>query len=138
MCVIFRLTYFPGVTSESYKIHCTLTDSDGHVTEQDYSAPPSGYWTGIFLVLHQEELNAEGAAQAGSGIPSIPDMAGLQIGALPAMPAMAMPEEGGFVVTDWEVTPGDALMASKEWIKNDSAASITESGTLKLFHRPGE
>ena len=83
-------------------------------------------------------MNAEGAAQAGSGIPSIPDMAGLQIGALPAMPALDVPEDGGFVVSDWEVTPGDALMASKEWIKNDSAASITESGTLKLFHRPGE
>jgi hypothetical protein len=134
----FRLTYFPGVTSESYNIHCILTDSDGHVTEQDYSAPPSGYWTGIFLVLHQEELNAEAAAQAGSGIPSIPDMAGLQIGALPAMPVFDVPEGGGFVASDWEVTPGDALMASKEWIKNDSAASITESGTLKLFHRPGE
>jgi hypothetical protein len=132
----FQLTYFPGVTSESYKVHCTLTDSDGNITEQDYSAPPGGYWTGIFFVLHQEELNAEGGAQAG-GIPSIPDMAGLQIGALPAMPAPAMPEDGGFVVSDWEVTPGDALMASKEWIKDDAGAGITESGTLKLYHRPG-
>jgi hypothetical protein len=61
----------------------------------------------------------------------------LQVGALPAMPAPVMPEDGGFLVTDWEVTPGDALMASKEWIKDDSATSTTETGTLKLYHKPG-
>lgn len=130
----FKLLYFPGVTSESYNIHCTLTDSQKHVTYEDYAAPPSGYWTGIFFVLHQDELNGAGP---GMGVPSMPDMSGLQVGALPAMPAPVMPEDGGFLATDWEVTPGDALMASKEWIKDDSATSTTETGTLKLYHKPG-
>jgi hypothetical protein len=131
----FKLLYFPGVTSESYNIHCTLTDSQGHETYNDYASPPSGYWTGIFFTLHQDELNG---AEPGMGFPSMPDMSGLQVGALPAMPAPVMPEDGGFLATDWEVTPGDALMASKEWIKDDAGAGITESGTLKLYHRPGE
>jgi hypothetical protein len=134
----FNMLYFPGVTSESYKIHCTLTDSQKHVTYQDYAAPPSGYWTGIFFTLHQDELNAGSVNSLAGGVPSIPDMAGLQAGALPAMPAPEMPADGGFFADSWTITPGDALMASKEWIKNDSAASITESGTLKLYHRPGE
>jgi len=130
----FKLLYFPGVTSESYNIHCNLTDSNGKVTKQDYAAPPSGYWTGIFFLLHQDELNG---TAPGPGIPSIPDMQGLQMGAIPAMPAPVMSEGDGFLATDWNVTPGDALMASKEWIKDDSATSTTETGTLKLYHRPG-
>ena len=133
----FNMLYFPGVTSESYNIHCTLTDSQGHVTKEDYSAPPSGYWTGIFFTLHQDELNAGSVGSLAGGVPSMPDMNGLQVGALPAMPAPEMPADGGFFADSWTITPGDALLASKEWIKNDNAASITESGTLKLFHRPG-
>ena len=66
----FNLLYFPGVTSESYHIHCILTDSQGKQTRQDYAAPPSGYWTGIFFTLHQEELNA-GSAGPLAGRPAV-------------------------------------------------------------------
>jgi hypothetical protein len=137
----FHLTYFPGVTSESYHVHCIATDSQGRTTESDYTAPPSGYWSGIFFTLHQEELNGGGGGGAlagmGGGIPAMPDMTGLQMGAIPAMPAPEMPAEGGFYADSWDLTPGDALMASKEWIKNNGGADITESGTLKLYHKPG-
>ena len=56
---------------------------------------------------------------------------------MPAFPAPAMPADGGFFANDWTVTSGDALMASKEWIKSNSGINLTESGTLKLYHRPG-
>jgi hypothetical protein len=130
----FKLLYFPGVTSESFHIHTTDTDSTGRVSEGDYTSQPSGYWSGVFFALHHEELNG---ANVGGLPPMMPDMSGIQAGALPAMPAPQMPAEGGFFLDSWDLTPGDALMASKEWIKNDSGAGITEAGTLKLYHKPG-
>ena len=131
----FKLLYFPGVTSESYHIHCTLTDSQGKTTQEDYTSPPSGYWSGMFFTLHKDEL--VGAGQPGALMPVMPDMNAMQAGALPAMPAPQMPAEGGFFLDHWDLTPGDALMASQEWIKSDSGAGITETGTFKLYHKPG-
>jgi hypothetical protein len=134
----YKLLYFPGVTSESYKIHCTLTDSQGHVTVEDYASPPSGFWSAIFFVVHQEELNGAGAAAAG-GPPAMPplDLNALALGALPPMPAPAMPAEGGFFADQWDITSGDALLASKEWIRSNASVHLTETGTLKIVHKPG-
>jgi hypothetical protein len=137
----WNLVYFPGVTSESYHIHCTLTDSQGNKSEEDYTSPPSGYWTGIFFVTHQDELNAQSGAQGGP--PPMPDMSSLLGGgaaagnALPAFPAPDMPPEGGFVADRWNVTVGD-LLAAKDWTRSNGAAGLTEVGTLKLYHRPGQ
>ena len=86
----------------------------------------------MFFVVHQNELNAGSA-----GPPSMPDMTGMQVGALPAMPAPDMPADGGFFANDWTITSGDVQLASKEWIKDDPSIDVTESGTLKLLHRPG-
>jgi hypothetical protein len=135
----FNLLYFPGVTSESYQIHCIYYDGKGKKTgEVNYNAPPSGYWTGIFFVLHQQELNAGSAGPVGGGLPSMPDMAGIQVGAIPPMPAPTMPADGGFFANEFDVTPGDVLLASKEWIKENPSINLTESGTLKLRHKPGQ
>jgi hypothetical protein len=133
----FNMLYFPGVTSESYNVHCILYDSNKNETYEDLAAPPSGYWSGIFFVLHQDELNAGSVGSLAGGVPPMPDLSGLQAGTLPAMPAPEMPADGGFFADSWTITPGDALMASKEWIKDDAGLGITESGTLKLYHRPG-
>ena len=134
----FNLLYFPGVTSESYFAHCILTDSQGHETTNDFAAPPSGYWTGIFFMLHKDELNAGSAGPINPGPPPMPDMSGMAIGALPPMPAPEIPEDGGFFINEFDMTPGDALIASKEWIKNEASVDVTETGTIKLVHKPGE
>jgi hypothetical protein len=133
----FKLLYFPGVTSESYKIHCILTDSQGHQTTNDYSAPPSGYWTGIFFTLHQDELNAGSAGPLAGGPPSMPDLTGMEVGALLPMPAPVMPADGGFFANSWDITSGDVQLASLEWIKDNPAVNLNETGTLKLLHKPG-
>jgi hypothetical protein len=131
----FNMTYFPGISSESYHIHCINTDSQGRTTESDYTSPPSGYWSGMFFTLHQAELNGAPPTSMG-GIPPL-DLNGMMMGALPPMPAPEMPEEGGFFADSWDITPGDALMASKEWVKENAGINITETGTLKLYHKPG-
>lgn len=44
------------------------------------------------------------------------------------------PDQGGFVVEDWEILNGD-LFARKEWIKDTGEGAI-ETGTFKLNHKP--
>ena len=61
---------------------------------------------------------------------------GLKPPGYPAAPDM--PADGRFFANDWTITSGDVQLASKEWIKDDPSINATESGTLKLFHRPGE
>jgi hypothetical protein len=134
----FNLLYFPGVTSESYSAHCILTDSQGHQSTNDFAAPPSGYWTGIFFTVHKDELNAGSAGPIKSGPPPMPDMSGIAIGAMPPMPAPEMPADGGFFINEFDMTPGDALIASKEWIKEVASVNLTETGTIKIVHKPGE
>ena len=56
---------------------------------------------------------------------------------MPPMPATEMPEDGGFFINEFDMTPGDALIASKEWIKNEASVDVTETGTIKLVHKPG-
>ena len=60
------------------------------------------------------------------------------MGALPPMPAPDMPADGGFFANEWDITSGDVQLASKEWIKDNPAINLTETGTLKLLHRPGQ
>jgi hypothetical protein len=137
----FKLVYWPGVTTESYHVDCP----PGGPSQQEshYTSPPSGYWSGIFFTLHSQELNAGGdTGQAGSGgVPAMPDLSGLlagaDAGAMPAFPAPAMQDGSGFYLDGWEV-PGGELFASHEWIKNDSGLGLTESGTFKLYHKPGQ
>jgi hypothetical protein len=43
--------------------------------------------------------------------------------------------DGGWVADTWEILAGE-LYAKKEWIKDDPANKITETGTLKLYHTP--
>jgi hypothetical protein len=139
----FRLTFWPGVTSESYHVDCPPQGSSKQ--EAHYTSPPSGYWSGVFFVLHAQELNAGAADSSGisggsGGLPAMPDLgsllSGADAGALPAFPALTPAEGGGFVMDTWDVTGSD-LFASREWIKDNGAAGITESGTFKLYHKPG-
>lgn len=144
----FELLYFPGVTTESYHAHCITIDSNGRRSDADYTSAPGGYWSGLFFALHSEELTNRdagiGSSAPGDGdLPPLPpinlnDLGGLELGGVPPMPAPQIPAEGGFLALDWTVTPGDSLLASKEWVKDDGSAGIVEAGTLKLYHRPGQ
>ncbi len=144
----FQLLYFPGVTTESYHAHCVTIDSNNHRSEGDYTSAPGGYWSGLFFTLHSEELTNRDAGNGSSapgdgGLPPLPpinlsDLGGLELGGVPPMPVPQIPPEGGFLALDWTVTPGDSLVASKEWVKDDGSAGIVEAGTLKLYHRPGQ
>jgi hypothetical protein len=128
----YKLTYFPGVTSESFSVTCD---------DSTYTSPPSGLWSGIFTVLHYPEADLSGTnsdqGSAGSGI--VPDMSGMMGGAGMGLPGFSLPQlpsGGGYIAEDWELQSGDYL-AKKEWIKEDAGLGLTEAGTLKLYHRPG-
>lgn len=139
----FKLVYWPGVSSESYTVDCPPKkkgDQPAH-----YTSPPSGYWSGMYFALHGPELNAAGPGGSGAsanpgGVPSMPDLSAMlgaaQAGAMPAFPAPSVPEGSGFVLDNWTVS-GGALFASKEWIKDSGGLGVTESGTFKLYHKPG-
>lgn len=88
----FRLLYYPGNTTESFTVACP--------DQPSYTSPPSPLWTGIYLVIHEFEMNET---------------------------------EGGFLMTDWEVTGGE-YYARKEWVLEDAANSLVEAGTFKLYH----
>ena len=96
-------------------------------------------WSGVYLVLHQDELDLSGASGTGSlGMP-MPDLSGL-MGAGDMSAGMTLPSMTagmGFTLTDWEVTGGE-YYAKKEWIKEDGSLGIYEAGTMKLYHRPGQ
>jgi len=128
----FKLTYFPGVTSESFTVKCD---------DSTYTSPPSGLWSGIFTVLHYSEADLSGSSgsQGPSSLGAIPDMSGMLGGTDMGVPAFSLPQlpsGSGYVVQDWELQSGDYL-AKKEWIKEDPSLGLTEAGTLKLYHRPG-
>jgi len=136
----FKLVYWPGVTTESYHVDCPPQGTSQQ--EAHYTSPPSGFWSGIFFTLHTDELSAgEAGNPAGmGGMPSMPDLgsmlSGAEAGALPAFPVPALSEGSGFVLDTWSVTPGD-LFATREWYKDNGGAGIIESGTFKLYHKPG-
>ena len=122
----FDLSYFPGQTSESFTVTCE--DSP------PYTSPPSSLWSGIFLVLHFPEVDMSGAGAAAPPQP-MPSFGGMESGfATITMPAL--PSGAGYIAKDWELQSGDYL-AKKEWIKEDASIGLVESGTLKLYHRPG-
>jgi hypothetical protein len=128
----FKLTYFPGVTSESFTVTCD---------DSTYTSPPSGLWSGIFTVLHYPEadLSSSSGTQGASSPGAIPDMSGMLGGGGMGMPIFSLPQlpsGGGYIAEDWELQSGDYL-AKKEWIKEDASLGLTEAGTLKLYHRPG-
>lgn len=137
----FRINFWPGVTTESFHVDCPPQGSSKQ--EAHYTSPPSGYWSGVFFALHAEELNAAtgpGNSSEPGGPPPMPDigsmLSGAEVGAVPALPVPEVSEGGGFVIDTWDVTGGE-LFATREWIKDDSSARITESGTFKLYHTPG-
>ncbi len=125
----YKLTYWPGETSESFTVAC---DDD-----PPFTSPPRALWSGLFLVLHYSELDqGEGV---GAASPPKPDMSGMMDGSGFGVPAFSMPDMsagGGYIAQDWEIQSGDYL-AKKEWIREDAGLGLTEAGTLKLYHRPG-
>jgi len=74
---------------------------------------------------------------AGSGAPPqpVPSFSGIESG----FPAFSMPAIPGaaYIAEGWELQSGDYL-AKKEWIKEDASLGLVESGTLKLYHKPGQ
>jgi hypothetical protein len=125
----YKLTYWPGTTSESFTVTCE--------DAPPYTSPPRGLWSGLYLVLHFSELDQGDGSGAGS--PPMPDMSGMMDDSgfgLPVFPMPDMSAGGGYVAQDWEIQSGDYL-AKKEWIKEDASIGLIEAGTLKLYHRPG-
>ena len=125
----FSLVFFPGSTSESFTVTCE--DSPA------YTSPPGPYWTGVFVVVHQHEMDYSGDQGTNlSGAP-MPDLSGMMGDGGFGMPFPIMGGGVGFKFTDWEVTGGE-YYAKKEWIKEDGSLGIYEAGTMKLYHRPGQ
>ena len=122
----YKLSFTPGQTSESFTVTCEDSPS--------YSSPSLSLWTSIFLVLHFPEVDMSGA---GSGAPPqpVPSFSGIESG----FPAFSMPAIPGaaYIAEGWELQSGDYL-AKKEWIKEDASLGLVESGTLKLYHKPGQ
>jgi len=125
----FSLTYFPGVTSESFTVYCKDTPP--------FTNPPNGMWSGVYLVLHQDELDLSGASGTSFSDMPMPDLSGVMGEPAGGMSLPSMTAGMGFRLTDWEVTGGE-YYAKKEWIKEDSSLGIYEAGTMKLYHRPGQ
>jgi hypothetical protein len=125
----FKLIYWPGTTSENFTVTCP--------DDPPYTSPPTGLWSGLYLVLHFDEVDQGNGA--GLETPPMPDMSATMDGPGIGAPVFAMPQMaagGGYVASDWEMQSGDYL-AKKEWIKEDAGLGLTEAGTLKLYHRPG-
>jgi len=119
-----KLSYFPGTTSEVFKVTCEDTPT--------YTSPPSLLWTAIFVVTHRSEITA--GSEGGVGAP--PDFSGMFSGGGMAMPNMSLdPKSMGFQMEEWEVPAGE-LFAQKEWIREYAEVNLVERGTFKLYHRP--
>ena len=123
----FKLNYFPGKTSESFSVKCP--------DQGAFNVPSAPLWTGIYIVLHYPtEFKGDQSAPA----PAQPGM-DLSGGANPmaSFNVPDVPPGTGFIVSDWEIF-GKEYFAKKEWIKEDKGLGITERGTFKLYHRPGQ
>jgi hypothetical protein len=120
-----NMTYFPERTTESFTITCP---GPPDVT---YTFPPSPLWWGIYLVTHFEEL---GDMDSGISVPPAELLEQLTFGGGMNLPVNA---GGGYTATDWEILGGE-YFAKKEWIKELSGEGVVETGTFKLYHRPGE
>jgi hypothetical protein len=120
----FKLSYFPGTTSESFTVTCE--------DNPPFTSPPGPYWSGIYLVVHSNELTINDST--GGQRPDISDMFSSDSGMPIFMPPQDFGEQG-FVLEDWEVPAGE-LFAKKEWIKEDKASNLVEAGSFKLYHRP--
>lgn len=113
--------YYPGLTSESYTIQCEDSPS--------YTMPPYGFWTGVYLVLHENELDM--SASDPSAQPGGMDLSSMMTGGM-----FGAGTGGLFAASDWEIL-GAEYFAKKEWIKTDNEGlGLTEAGTFKLYHRP--
>jgi hypothetical protein len=122
----FNLTYFPGPTSESFSIQCP--------DQPAFSSPPTGLWSGLYTVLHYPgEYSSDGSAPAPAQ--PLPDLGGMP-NPMGGLVVPEIPAGKGFLLSDWEVF-GKEYYAKKEWIKEDKSLGITETGTFKLYHRPG-
>ncbi|PKN83485.1 MAG: hypothetical protein CVU46_16865 [Chloroflexi bacterium HGW-Chloroflexi-8] len=124
----FNLSYYPGNTSESFSVTCEDSPT--------FTSPPNIFWTGTFMVSHQDELDLSGVSDA-SQIPDFSSMFGAESGGMPGMGMSAMPGTAGFLAQDWEVF-GNEYYAKKEWTKEVADLGVVEVGTFKLYHRPGQ
>ncbi len=135
----FRMGYYPAPTTESYTVSCPDSGS--------FSSPQQPLWSGIFWVLHEGEIDyGSGAAGSGgdSGSTSAPVPGNVSsmmelLGAGMSLPGAGLPQVSGgavFLAQDWEIF-GDEYFAKKEWILEDAGLGIVETGTFKLYHRPG-
>jgi hypothetical protein len=124
----FNFTYFPGPTSESFVIKCPDNPA--------FPSPKSGLWSGLYLVLHYpDEFNGEKSAEAPVVQPGM-DISGMG----DPITSLSVPQVSpstGFIISDWEIL-GKEYYAKKEWIKEDKSLGLTEVGTFKLYHRPGQ
>ncbi len=125
----YHLIYWPSTTSESFTMTCEDSPT--------YTSPPTGFWSGLYLLLHYSELDQGDGSSPSS--PPVPDMSGMMDDSGFGAPVISMPQiasGGGYVAKDWEIQSGDYL-AKKEWIKVDAGLGLDEAGSLKLYHRPG-
>ena len=128
-------TYWTSI----YKVlHVNEVDASGR-----YSAPIAG-------------VEAP-AASPGAGMPPLPDLSdpaavqafvdqmqasmgqnpgGTSEGQMPTFMITANTMGGAFIARNWTISGGE-LFATLEWDHSDARLGVTETGTFKLFHRPG-
>jgi hypothetical protein len=136
------LTYSPGISTETITATCPGTGTT--------TTPPNSMWSNTYMGVHQDEVGGSDgqAASDGEPPPAIPELtidqlnalmqSGGQPGALPPGLEEATQGPGATYTTKgWKVKGGE-LFAEKEWdlAVGSGAASLTEEGSFKLYHRP--
>jgi len=162
-----ELVYDPGNTSEGYKAACQQKPPDpvliiepplsaywtslykiAHMDEVDTSGRFSS-------TVASEDAPA---ASLGAELPPIPDLndpAAVQAfveqvqaslgqvpggGSQPPMPGFMITADTpgvAFIARNWSIAGGE-LFATLEWEKRNAEIGLTEIGSFKLFHRPGQ
>lgn len=114
------LLYYPGLTAESYTLTCG---------EDSLQIPPGPIWTFIYQVTHGDErsLPEDSGSTSAEGMPGN------------LSPVFASPVPGNsYIAAEWKILGGE-LFAEREWQRvAEIHDAITEKGSFKLFHRPGQ
>ena len=138
----------PEVISPPPSIYWTAIYRVLHMNEADtsgrYSAPIAG-------------VEAP-AASPGAGMPPLPDLSdpaavqafaeqlqasmgqnpsGMAEGQMPTFMISANTMGGAFIARNWSISGGE-LFATLEWNRSDAGLGVLETGTFKLYHRPGQ
>jgi hypothetical protein len=123
----FKLSYFPGNTSEYFIMQCWNPDPP-HEKYPPFNYPPTGMWTATYVMTHYKE-SASGAE--GGQPPQAISLDDLMAGAAPSGT-----KAQSFLAQNWKVNAAE-IMGNKVWQgPSDLDSSVIEGGEFKLVHKP--